>query len=305
MKYKVLVLPNTACLDEKQAEAVRLYVEKGGGLVASLDASLCDEFGTPRKSPLLEEVLGVERQGIAAAPVAGKELDENFARTLPPDYWAKRKGVWDFRRLDVPRSFLESPRLDELIGKTHVTFKGPVVRVKPKPGAQVLATVQPTGDPKAEAIPAVVLSQFGQGKVVYLAAGFDAAYYSASYPYYRMILAQAIRAVASATPPVEVAAPMCVQMNVVRQKKDGERVIVHLFNDVSTTAGHGHPAEEVPHREEVLPIHDIAVTFRGYGIKRVHLEPDGKELGVKKAGDADVVTVPKLTIHAMVVAELG
>ncbi len=55
----------------------------------------------------------------------------------------------------------------------------------------------------------------------------------------------------------------------------------------------------------MLPIHDIAVMFKGYGIKRVHLEPDGKELEMKKVGDAVAVTVPKLMIHAMVVAELA
>jgi len=98
---------------------------------------------------------------------------------------------------------------------------------------------------------------------------------------------------------------MCVQMNAVRQKKDGERLIVHLFNDVSTTAGHGHPAEEVPLREEVLPIHDIAVTFRGYAIKRVHLEPAGIDLKVQKGEGGVAVVVPKLLTHAMVVAELG
>ncbi len=304
MRYKVLVLPNAACLDEKQTDAVRAFVEKGGGLVASLDTSLCDEFGTPRKSPLLEEVLGIERQGIAAAPLPGKAIDENFARTLPADYWAKRKGVWDFKPSATP-GFLDTRRLTELIGKSAVTFKGPVVRVKPKPGTQVLATVQPKDDPKAEAIPAVTSSKFGAGNVAYLAAGFDAAYYSASYPYYRLVLSHAIRRVASGPMPVEVTAPMCVQMNVVRQKKDGERLIVYLFNDVNTTAGHGHPAEEVPLREEVLPIHDITVTFHGEGIKRIHLEPDGKQLETKNVKGGIEVTVPKLMVHAMVVAELA
>ncbi|HSQ55790.1 MAG TPA: beta-galactosidase trimerization domain-containing protein, partial [Gemmata sp.] len=305
MKYKVLVLPNAACLDQKQAAAVRRFVEKGGGLVASLDASLCDEFGTPRKSPLLEDVLGIERQGLAAAPVAGKELDENFARTLPADYWAKRKGVWDFLRSVTP-GYLGDERLNKLIGKSATTFKGPVVRVKPRAGAQVLATVQPKDNPKSEAIPAIVSSKFGAGTVIYLAAGFDAAHYSSSYPYYRLILAGAIRAAGASPAPVEIRAPMCVQMNVVRQKKDGERLIVHLFNDVSTTAGHGHPAEEVPLREEVLPIHDIEVTFRGYTFKRVHLEPEGIDLKAKKTEDGGVaVVVPKLLIHSMVVAELG
>jgi hypothetical protein len=46
------------------------------------------------------------------------------------------------------------------------------------------------------------------------------------------------------------------------------------------------------------------VTFRGYAIKRVHLEPEGSVLEMKKADGKVEVLVPKLDVHAMVVAEL-
>ncbi len=302
--FKVLVLPNAACLDDRQCDAVRDFVKKGGGLVASLDTGLCDEFGTPRKEPALADVLGVNHRGTVEAPNAGEKIDENFARTLPPDYWLKRKGVWDFKR--DAGSFLKSERIEKLIGKGAVTFKGPVTRVALRSNARGLGSVLKRDDAKASSLPAVVSCRHGDGNVVYLVAGFDAAYYSASYPYYRLVLAEAMRSVASAPPPVEVAAPMCVHAVTVRQKKDGERLVVHLFNDVNTTAGHGHPAEEVPLREETLPIHDIKVTFRDYAIKRVHLEPDGKELEIKKGPSGAIeVTVPKLSVHTMVIAELG
>jgi hypothetical protein len=93
-------------------------------------------------------------------------------------------------------------------------------------------------------------------------------------------------------------------VNTVRQKRNGERLIIHLFNNVNTTAGHGHPAEEVPLREEAIPIHDIAITLRNYKVKRVHLEPDGKELKTTNVGEELMFTVPKLMTHALVVAEL-
>lgn len=153
-------------------------------------------------------------------------------------------------------------------------------------------------------LPAVVSGKVGKGTVVYLAAGIDAAYYASSYPYHRLVLASAMRRAASSAPPVEVTAPMCVQVNTVRQSKGGERLIVHLFNDVSTTAGHGHPAEEVPLREETLPIHDIKVSLTGYDVTRVHLEPEGRELKFANVGGAVAVTVPRLDVHAMVVVEL-
>ena len=51
---------------------------------------------------------------------------------------------------------------------------------------------------------------------------------------------------------------MCVHSTVMRQTKDGERLVVHLFNDLNTTAHHALPNDDVPLREEIVPIHDIA-----------------------------------------------
>ena len=75
-----------------------------------------------------------------------------------------------------------------------------------------------------------------------------------------------------------VEAPMCVHSTLMRQSKGGsERLIVHLYSDLNTTAFHAMPADDVPLREEVVPIHDIRVTFApGYRLGRVHLEPEGR-----------------------------
>jgi len=303
--YKLLVLPNAACLDDRQCAAIEQFVARGGGLVASLDTGLCDEFGTPRKTPALAEVLGVKHRGGATAGAIDDKLDENFARTLPPEYWQKRKGVWDFKRLDAPDPLFATEKLTELIGKSLVTFKGPVARVEPLKGAVVHATVRAKDNTKAEELPAVVSHKHGAGRVIYFAAGIDAAHYTLSYPYYRALLAQVMRAAPAAAPRVRVAAPMCVHAVPVRQEKAGRRLVVHLFNDLNTTAGHGHPSEEVPLREEVVPIHDIVVAFDpSYGIQRVTLQPAGSALKVERIANEDRVTVPALAVHAMVVAEL-
>jgi hypothetical protein len=91
-----------------------------------------------------------------------------------------------------------------------------------------------------------------------------------------------------------------------RQTKDGERLIVHLFNDVNTTSHHALAADDVPLREETLPIRDIHVTFnRGYQLGRIHLEPAGIDLPAETVADGIRVVIPRLDVHAMVVAELG
>ncbi|MCL6502792.1 MAG: beta-galactosidase trimerization domain-containing protein [Pirellulales bacterium] len=312
--YRVLILPNAACLDDEQAAGVERFVRGGGGLVASLDASLFNEYGDARPNFALAEVLGVRYQGNASESSAAREqLDVNFAQAIGPDYWEKRKQVFDFRV--QPGSPLDHGLLASYIGTEPVTFKGPAVRVAADPSADVFAwlrvrpaaaSAETAGSAPSES-PAVVARNHGKGRVVYLAAALDGAYYLYAYPYQRLVLRQAIEWAAAGPPPVQVEAPMCVHATCMRQQKQGQRLIIHLFNDVNTTAHHALPAEDVPLREEVLPIYDIRVTFSAdYALRSVHLQPDGMELPIARHTDGrSTVTVPRLDVHSMVVAELG
>ena len=305
-KYKVLILPNTACLDDTQVEAIKKFVREGGGLVASLDTGLFDEFGTPRKGFALGDVFGVEYRGLAdTTPVAKDELDVNFAKSIGPDYWEKRKSVFDFKQ-DVA-SFLNQGKMKTYVGDEQVTFKGPAVRVSVKGAdAKTVGTMRAKSVAAPVDYPAVITNHYGKGRVVYCAAGFDAAYYLYSYPYQRLVLKHAIGwAAGEAAPPFVVEAPMCVHATLMRQVKDGERLVVHLFNDSNTTAHHALPQDDVPLREEVLPIHDIAITFAPrYRFSKIHLEPGGKELEMKRTPTGTRVVVPRLDVHSMVVGEL-
>jgi type 1 glutamine amidotransferase len=320
---KVLVLPNAASIDDRQAEAIRQFVAAGGGLVASLDTSLCDEFGDARNDFALADVLGVHHAGFISPQKPGEkeDLDINFAKGLDGAYWEQRKNVFDLKLGE--HEMLSDDRLPRLVGTQPVTCKAPAVRVKPAEAAQIAATITPRGaEAGTEPSPAIVTHKFGKGRVVYLAAGIDSAYYSYAYPYQRILLASAIRWAASEKPPLEVQAPMCVHATTFRQhvgqvsnlsKHDpgevisppDERLLIHLFSDVNTTAFHGLPNDDVPLREETIPIHDIRVRLRGYAIERVHQEPEGKDLAIERDGDEIIITVPRLEVHSVVVCELG
>jgi len=50
-KYKVLILPDSECLSEQQITAVRQFVDRGGGLLASGGAGLYDEWRRVRVRP--------------------------------------------------------------------------------------------------------------------------------------------------------------------------------------------------------------------------------------------------------------
>jgi hypothetical protein len=91
-----------------------------------------------------------------------------------------------------------------------------------------------------------------------------------------------------------------------RQTKDGaRRLIVHLYSDLNTTAFHALPGDDVPLREEAVPIHDIRVSFAPlYKFRRLHLEPEGKDLVARSSPGGTSVVVPRLDVHTMVVGEL-
>jgi hypothetical protein len=304
-RYRVLILPNTACLDEKQIAAIDAFVKNGGGLVASLDSSLFNEFGDPRNNFALSSVLGVNYHGLVKTSEKPGDLDVNFINSITPDYWEKRKSVFDFK-LDTS-SFLNQDRMKTYVGDQPVTFKGPAVQVsRNDPNARILGTIRAKSGEGPE-VPAVISRTHGKGKVVYFSAGFDSAYYLYAYPYQRLVLKSAIEHVASGPKPVIVQAPMCVHSNVMRQStKTGNRLIVHLFNDLNTTAHHAFPNDDVPLREETVPIHDIKVSFeKNYKITSIHLEPGGQILKPQTSTEGTFVVVPKLDVHTMVVAELS
>ncbi|MBY0230417.1 MAG: hypothetical protein K2W96_14125, partial [Gemmataceae bacterium] len=289
--FAVLVLPGAAALSDKQGQAIRDWVRGGGGLVATGDSSLCDELGRARKDFALADLFGVSYLGRPAAPARRGEVDANFAIALDAAYWRERVGLARLRW--GKHAVTDDPALKKLVPTGDVQFRGPSVMVsEPKDG--VAWRLVPEGWKKA-ALPGAVCRAVGKGRVAYLASCLEAALWSYGYPYQRRLFVRCLDWAARAAPPVRVEAPMCVQATYFRQ---GTRMVVHLFNGVNTTGGHGLPSAEVPLREETVPIHDIRVTFNE-GVKRVTLQPEGRELKVERG----TAIVPKLHLHSMVVAE--
>jgi hypothetical protein len=301
-KYRVLVLANAAALSEAQAEAVRAYVKGGGGLVATAESSLCDELGRHRRDFALADLFGVSFRGRPGAPENRADRDSDLAVAVGEGYWRQRVGVARLTWADHPLT--RDRRLDELVPGKSVAFRGPLVGVSEpgKPG-EVAVRLLPEGQGKRP-LPAAVARTFGAGRVVYLAAALDAALWSYAYPYHRRLLARALAWAAGAPYPVAVVAPMCVQATFFAQTdRDGRRLVLHLFNGVNTTANHGAPAADVPLREETVPIHGISVRFDKEVPRRFHVEPGGVEPRVRKEGEATVVEMPPLELHAMLVGE--
>lgn len=301
-RYRVLLLPNVACLSDSQVQTIRSYVEQGGGLVATCETSLCDELGRSRGDFALKDLFGTSYGGRPTTPVVRSELDANFAIVVNDNYWAQRAGAGALRFSDYSDSILaRDERLKHLLPNGQATFKGPLVRP-----TGFTAPMQPAvmyfPEGSREPFPAAAFGPYGKGRVVYLAAGVDAALFNYAFPYQRVMLSRSIRWAAGQPYPIEVQAPMCVQSTFWRQGQ--KRVIVHLWNGINTTSDHGLQDVETPLREEAVPIGGIKVTVRGFDIRRAHMEPAGNELQPQQVGDAIQIEIPPVAVHTAVVLEL-
>jgi hypothetical protein len=262
---------------------------------------LCDELGRPRKDFALAGLFGVRYQGRPKAPIVRPKLDENFAVALDETYWKQRTGVATLTWADHPLT--HDTRLSRLVPKRSAVVRGPLVAVS-EPAMPEEAVIRMKPEDMDKSLPAGIARTFGQGRVVYLAAGIDAALWSYAYPYQRRLLTRAIEWAARESAPVAVQAPMCVQATFFTQPvPGGKRMLVHLFNGLNTTANHGLPAQDVPLREETVPVHGIEVTFQKDPPSRFRVEPGGRGVEVRKAGETVTVVCPPLDIHMVLVGE--
>lgn len=300
-RYRVVILPNVACLSDRQVQVIRDYVSRGGGLVATGETSLCDELGRPRGDFALKDLFGASYAGRPAMSQDRPELDANFALAINDEYWAKRGNAGVLRFSDFPTSiFSRDERLQRLVPNGQATFKGPVVRPGPFAHPMQPAVLYfPEGS--RDAFPVVAAGEHGSGRVVYFAAGLDAALFSYAFPYQRVVLSTAVKWAARTPYAITVKAPMCVQSTFWR-KPDG-RLIVHLWNGLNTTSDHGQQDVETPLREESVAIHGIQIRVASFDFREARCEPDGSTLAVRQDGDYRVIEVPPVCIHSAVVLE--
>jgi len=163
-----------------------------------------------------------------------------------------------------------------------------------------------------------VAHTFGKGRTVYFSAQVGAIYAMASYWETKQLLANAIRWVANATAPVELEAPLCVELTAWDQTAEGpagkDRRIMHLVNvqsDIGRTicikgGWDGSARENLHVIQEILPVYDLKVRFalpNGRRVKGVSLQPAGIALEASPDGDALLVQVPRVHIHEAVVVD--
>ena len=183
----VLMLPNIGALSEAQCAAIRTFVERGGGLVASGETSRYDEWGDARSDFGLADLFGVDGSGTHHG--SSGDTDPSW------EMWTQHS----YLRLNASHQVLSSFEETELL-----PFGGRLEVVRARPGASVPLTFVPPFPiyppetswmrQPSSALPALVLNEFSEshGRVAYLAADVDRCFGRDNLPDHGQLLANLV-----------------------------------------------------------------------------------------------------------------
>jgi hypothetical protein len=226
-QYRVLILPNVACLSGASVDGLHAFVEAGGTLIASFQSGFHDENGVRRTSPALDDLLGVRRRH--------------------PTELSRRQCDYLLDPASQGESALE----------TCIPSPAYALDVVPTDDAQTLFTFSRpmpdryAGVPEDSGRAAVIEHRIGRGTAIYFACDMGAALWQWRLPEHRALVTAMVRR--GAQPLVELPdAPPCLDLSL-RQSRDARKVFVHLVN---YNGGMTRPIERV------LPLRDIVIRLR-------------------------------------------
>ena len=289
-QYQTLFLSNSACLSDEQCAVIRRFVENGGTLIATHETSLLDEMGYERKNFALADLLGVDfvgrRHGGEEHGVVYLQQDSRtaadpgellcfFGRDLNVSLKSKARAT-------CTRSSMSAHKDDLQDGlRTY------------RPGGE-----HDTGDP------AVVVNEYGKGRVIYIAGDVGGAFMNSPYP---PLMRFVVSLVKQTPPPVEIEAPEALEVTAAR-RPSGE-LMVHLVNNPTPLIPWRIADDEDMDRLgpdmgsfnavlELVPLRDIRVRFN-LEVKSVRLPLQGINLELKEGA----VVVPEVKLHEVLLVE--
>ncbi len=279
-RFRVLVLPNVACLSDKQCEQIRTFVKGGGSLVATFESSLYNETGQRRKDFALGDLLGVS----AAGPVQGM-MKNSYLRTNGTH--PLLQGLEDAQRL------------------VNGGFRVPVQAKVPFPD-QPLYFVAPYPDLPMEEVyprdldkkvPEIYLRKMGKSRIVYVPFDLDRIFWDMLDADHGKLLANAVRWAAHDDIPVHVDGQGILDVTVWRQQQS---MTVHMVNLTNPMMMKG------PFRE-IYPVGAQNVRVRlpkDAKPKRVHLLTAGTSVEHRIENGWLTATVPSVAVHEVLAINL-
>lgn len=299
-RYRLVVLPNQACLSDAQCESIREYVERGGGLVATFETSRYDEDGSQRDDFGLGDVFGVE--ALAPAPHQHRQVYMRIEEREAIGVRFDETDVVSALELSLcPVSLLEEarPALTLIPSVPHMPPERVIFRVPRTDTALAVLRPEAPSPPDHAAIPFHYKGQ-QRGRVVYFPCDIDRlCALPRNNPDHRQLFANAVRWALNGAPEVSVEGAGVVDVHVYAQR-DPRRLLIHLVNCSA-------PDLWYPPVTEIIPLPAQKVTVRlqeGERVRSARLLQREEEVEAQSEDGAVTIQVPCLEAYEVVVVEL-
>jgi len=283
-QFKTLILPNIAGLSNVQCAQLRAFVQRGGGLVATSESSLYDEWGVKRKDFGLADLFGVSFAGRTEGPMHNAYLRLEHASVPGHPLLAGLE--------DAPRIIHGVWRVE--VAPT-VPFPNPPLTLIPSypdlPMEKVFARTPRTD------IAQVFLRDVGAGRVAYFPWDIDRTFWEILDIDHGKLLRNAVTWATNEAAQLSVTGPGVLDVTFWQQKKS---LTVHLVNLTNPMMMKG------PIRE-LIPIGEQKVRARlpdGLRATTVRLLVANATPAFRQDGEWLEVTVPSITAHEVVAIDV-
>lgn len=232
--FKTLILPNIVALSGEQCAQLREFVRRGGGLVATYETSLADEWGVKRNNFGLADLFGVNFAGRAEGPQrnAYLRLEHDTARGHP-----------------LLRGLEDAPRIIHGVWRLEVDpaeqFPAPPVTLVPSYPDLPMEKVYPR-QPRTD-IPQVFLREVGAGRVAYFPWDIDRTFWEVLSRDHGLLMANAVAWAGNEPAPVTVEGAGVLDVTYWQQNGS---VTVHLVNLTNPMMMKGPIREPMPVGEQ-------------------------------------------------------
>ncbi len=267
--YQVIILPNILVMSKEEADAIRDYVRNGGCVYASKYTSLYSRETLKQDDFMLADLFGVSYLG---------ETKEEVTYMAPK---GKGEDLFMGYSAKYPLINFGSQLKLKLNKKAEVLSTLTLPYTDPKdPNRYSSVHSNPPGIPTD--YPAVVLNQYGKGRVIYVAGDLEAMEYEP----HRQIFTNLIKSLSPKPFLFEAEAPKSVEVSIFHQKEN-ERYLINVVNFQN----------ELPN----IPVEGIVLRVRldGKRPERLISLPENKEIPYEIKGDCLELTVPKLETFLM------
>jgi Hypothetical glycosyl hydrolase 6 len=279
-RHKAIILPEVLVLSEEEADALRRFVESGGGLYASGRTDLTH----------LGEVFGITTEGETSETVTyitptarGRELLQGVDPGYPLSVSGASASLGGSSLAGAVGSGRQvkarAANEDEVMATLTLPYTDPSDTRK-------LASIHSNPPGVATDFASVVYRRFGEGRVVWVAAPLEAAVQQP----HKEAFAQIMRALAASPFSFEADAPPAVEVTLFHQPGQ-KRYVVSVVNE-----------------QELLPpvrACDVRVRVRldGKRVTRAALLPADSGLSFTMKGDYVEVPLPELDVFQMISLE--